>query len=331
MESAVTVAQARALFGALPRPLGFVPTMGALHDGHLALVRRARAAIAPPSAASIFVNPLQFGPNEDLRKLSARSRSAIARSWTAAGVDAALRAQAACNVSRRTSPLRRRRSARRRFSKGGSPGHFRGVATVWRSCSTSCARSCSSSARKTRSKRSCLRKMIRDLDFPRRGRDRADRARDRRSGDVEPQPLSRRGAARAGADALHARSSRCARRSSAAAKERSRRSRHVRTELQREARLPRARRRARRSLRSSDLQPPAFIIGAARFGTTRLIDNLWIDDVAEGDALKGARIFLGVSGGIAAYKAAALTSTLVQRGASVDVVMTAKPSASSRR
>ncbi len=45
-------------------------------------------------------------------------------------------------------------------------------------------------------------------------------------------------------------------------------------------------------------------------------------DSAQGDTLRGARIFLGVSGGIAAYKAAALTSTLVQRGASVDVVMT---------
>ncbi len=40
--------------------------------------------------------------------------------------------------------------------------------------------------------------------------------------------------------------------------------------------------------------------------------------------MNGARIFLGVSGGIAAYKAAALTSTLVQRGAIVDVVMTAE-------
>ena len=46
-------------------------------------------------------------------------------------------------------------------------------------------------------------------------------------------------------------------------------------------------------------------------------------DVVKGEALRTARIFLGVSGGIAAYKAAALTSTLVQRGAVVDVVMTA--------
>ena len=62
-----TIPELRVALAGAPRPVGFVPTMGALHDGHAELVRRCRAA-CPTVVASVFVNPLQFGPSEDLAR-----------------------------------------------------------------------------------------------------------------------------------------------------------------------------------------------------------------------------------------------------------------------
>ena len=63
-------AELRAALASVPRPVGLVPTMGWLHDGHRSLIRRARAE-NPTVVATIFVNPRQFSRAEDFTKYPA--------------------------------------------------------------------------------------------------------------------------------------------------------------------------------------------------------------------------------------------------------------------
>lgn len=110
------------------RPLGFVPTMGALHEGHFSLVRRAKAE-ASPVVVSIFVNPKQFGPAEDLQKYP-RPFEADCRALEALGVDYlfAPTAEEMYPKGFRTAVMVEGLSER--LEGRSRPGHFRGVATV---------------------------------------------------------------------------------------------------------------------------------------------------------------------------------------------------------
>jgi pantoate--beta-alanine ligase len=131
MKRFISIAAAKAALAAARvgrRTVGFVPTMGYLHDGHLSLVRecRKRAAV---TVVSVFVNPLQFGPQEDFRRYP-RDPERDAALLEKEGVDILFIPETAemyppaFRTSVEVSGLQDKLCGRSR------PGHFRGVATV---------------------------------------------------------------------------------------------------------------------------------------------------------------------------------------------------------
>ena len=144
--------------------IGFVPTMGALHAGHLSLVRRARAQCGF-SVVSIFVNPLQFAPQEDFARYP-RTPEKDDALLTSEQVDLLYRPDektfypegfaTAVEVAR--------------VSEGGEgavrPGHFRGVATVVAKLFLQVQPDLAFFGRKDLQQVAVLRRMARDLDFP---------------------------------------------------------------------------------------------------------------------------------------------------------------------
>lgn len=108
--------------------LGLVPTMGALHAGHLALVRASRARDAV-TAVSIFVNPTQFGPNEDFARYP-RMLAEDCALLEAEGVQSVFAPEAAAMYPAGASTFVEVEGLSDRLCGASRPGHFRGVATV---------------------------------------------------------------------------------------------------------------------------------------------------------------------------------------------------------
>ncbi len=108
--------------------IGFVPTMGALHEGHLSLVRRARSA-ANLVVVSIFVNPLQFGPAEDFSQYPRTLEADCAR-LEAEGVDIVFAPPTEQMYPAGATTVVHVEGLSDRLDGRSRPGHFRGVSTV---------------------------------------------------------------------------------------------------------------------------------------------------------------------------------------------------------
>jgi pantoate--beta-alanine ligase len=148
----------------LLHPVGFVPTMGFLHEGHLSLVEQAKRECASV-VTSIFVNPTQFGPNEDLasyprdvpRDLDLLEKAGVDITWMPTPEMMYPPAyQTWVTVEQVTKPL----------EGAYRPGHFRGVATVVAKLFNGVRPHKAYFGQKDAQQVAVIRQMVRDLNFP---------------------------------------------------------------------------------------------------------------------------------------------------------------------
>jgi pantoate--beta-alanine ligase len=154
----------RAVRASLPGSFGLVPTMGALHDGHLSLVRRAKAE-CDHVGVSIFLNPTQFGPGEDLSKyprdldrdLKLLAQLGVDVVWTPAPeVIYPPGFQTWVTVEQVSAPLEGKHR----------PGHFRGVATVVAKLLNAFTPDKAYFGQKDAQQVVVIKQIVRDLNFP---------------------------------------------------------------------------------------------------------------------------------------------------------------------
>lgn len=149
------------------RKVVFVPTMGALHEGHLTLIRRARrvAGKAGLVVVSIFVNPLQFGPKEDLSRYP-RPLSRDLRFCRAEGVDAVFLPSPADLTPPDQSVFVDESALSTGLCGASRPGHFRGVCTIVLKLFQLVQPDAAVFGEKDWQQLAIIRRMVRDLNVP---------------------------------------------------------------------------------------------------------------------------------------------------------------------
>jgi pantoate--beta-alanine ligase len=161
-----TIAEARqacARFRTAGKTLGLVPTMGALHPGHLSLVRAAQKR-CDAVAVSIFVNPTQFGPKEDFASYP-RVFEQDCQTLEAAGVDMVFAPAVEEMYPPGASTFVEVEGLSDRLDGASRPGHFRGVATVVSKLFHIFAPDVAFFGQKDAAQVAVLRRMVRDLRF----------------------------------------------------------------------------------------------------------------------------------------------------------------------
>jgi pantoate--beta-alanine ligase len=144
--------------------LGLVPTMGAIHQGHVSLVTAARKE-CDIVAASIFVNPIQFGPSEDFHRYP-RTFEEDCRQLRASGVDLLFAPDVREMYPPEASTFVTVEQIGDRLDGASRPGHFRGVATVVAKLFHIVGADIAYFGQKDAAQIAVLQAMVRDLNFP---------------------------------------------------------------------------------------------------------------------------------------------------------------------
>lgn len=144
--------------------VGFVPTMGYLHEGHISLARRAREE-CQSVVASIFVNPTQFGPTEDLSKYPRDLKRDLSL-LESAGVDLVWTPDNETMYPPGFSTWVEVEGLTKPLEGASRPGHFRGVTTVVTKLFHAVQPQRAYFGQKDAQQAAVIRKMTRDLNFP---------------------------------------------------------------------------------------------------------------------------------------------------------------------